>query len=159
MWLCHSVGGHAIVALPVTASRPHQQSSGHHVHGAGDERQVQWPTQIPVDSIRQDWHPVEEIHPCQVAAHGGQSANACKGQEAGSGRHVRRHLSRGQERKHLQKKKSMQYFLPASRWSTPMPRSGIRLRHRQAQIPIMPPRTTRPSDTSGNKNWHRHRSV
>lgn len=49
--------------------------------------------------------------------------------------------------------------LPASRWSTPMPRVGVRLRQRQAQNPVRPANTTRPRDTSGSRNWHLHKSV
>lgn len=31
LFLSHSVGCHAVIILAVAASRPHQQSSGHHV--------------------------------------------------------------------------------------------------------------------------------
>lgn len=48
---------------------------------------------------------------------------------------------------------------PAIRWSTPTPRVGVKLRHRQAQTPTRPLRNTRARETNGRRNWHRHKSA
>lgn len=36
---------------------------------------------------------------------------------------------------------------------------GVRLRQRQAQKPIRPAKTSRPRETSGRRNWNRHKST
>lgn len=69
--LRHAVGRHAVVALAVTARRPHQQRGGHHVERRGNEGQVEGPAQRAVHLVGEHGHPVEEVHPCQVAAHCG----------------------------------------------------------------------------------------
>lgn len=50
------------------------------------------------------------------------------------------------------------FLSPASRWSTPTPKVGVKLRHRQAQTPTRPPRNTKARDTKGRRNWHLHKS-
>lgn len=49
--------------------------------------------------------------------------------------------------------------LPASRCSSPTNSVGVILRQRQAHTPINAARNTSPTETSGNRNWHFHRSV
>lgn len=48
--------------------------------------------------------------------------------------------------------------LPATRCSSPTNRVGVTLRQRQAHTPINAARNTSPTETSGNRNWHFHRS-
>lgn len=50
------------------------------------------------------------------------------------------------------------FVSPARRWSTPTPKVGVKLRHRQAQTPTRPLRNTKASDTKGRRNWHLHKS-
>lgn len=69
--LRHSVGRHAVITLAVTARRPHQQRGGHHVERRGNEGQVEGPAQRAVHLVGEHGHPVEEVHPRQVAAHSG----------------------------------------------------------------------------------------
>ncbi len=71
-----SVGGHAVVALAVAASGPHQKRGGHHVQRRRDERQIQRPAQSPVHTIRQHRHAVQQVHPGQKTAHRRQRTQA-----------------------------------------------------------------------------------
>lgn len=75
--LRHPVGRHAVVVVTVAARCPQQQCSSHHVQRRGDERQVERPAQRAVHPLGQHGHPVEQIHPSQVAAHRGQGAQTC----------------------------------------------------------------------------------
>lgn len=55
--------------------------------------------------------------------------------------------------------RNMHAFLsPASTWSTPTTKVGVKLRHRQAQTPTRPLRKTKARDTNGRRNWHLHKS-
>lgn len=51
------------------------------------------------------------------------------------------------------------FISPASRWSTPTTKVGVKLRHRQAQTPTRPLRNTKARDTKGRRNWLLHKSA
>ncbi len=76
--LRHPVGCHAVVVLTVAARRPHQQRGSHHVKRRGNEGEIEGPAQRAVHLLGQHRHLVEQVHPCQVAAHCGQAAETCR---------------------------------------------------------------------------------